>query len=219
MLGTISDEKVNNAISKGALKLSDDQIATVSFIFWLCYMAERDLEAVLTEPWDKIAEITKPEVVEAAKKMLDEMVFGVKQTEEELESVLKKIPEEEAKKIRAIISSDYRPRRIAGIDNLEYFTDKILMYQGIFGKNNLAQVLWDIKELRNLISHNQIDGLQYKGKDITLRSTKEALLMDYMGAVTNPDHSNSTIEKKFEFTGEDKEQIRKALEMLGIIGE
>jgi hypothetical protein len=34
MIGSVSEEKLNSAVSKGALKLSDDQINAVSFVFW-----------------------------------------------------------------------------------------------------------------------------------------------------------------------------------------
>jgi len=47
---TVSDDKLNETISKGALKLTDEQIATVSFVFWLVYMAEIDLKDILSKP-------------------------------------------------------------------------------------------------------------------------------------------------------------------------
>jgi len=47
-----SDEsRLNESISKGALKLDDKQIALVSFIFWLCYMAEVDLTKSIIGAW------------------------------------------------------------------------------------------------------------------------------------------------------------------------
>jgi hypothetical protein len=217
IIGTMSEDKIINAISKGALKLSDEQINTVSFIFWLCYLAERDLESVLTKPWELISTTTSPEVITKAKEMLDNIVFGSKKTDKDLENILENLPEEEAKKIRAIITKDYRLRRTSGIDNLEYFTDKILMYEGMFGKNNVVSILWEIKELRNAISHNKIDSLTYNGKDLVLRETKEKILIDYLEAVSEPDHSQKILEDKLELTDEDQAAIRKTLEQLGIV--
>ncbi|MDO9230962.1 MAG: hypothetical protein Q7U36_00565 [bacterium] len=70
IIESVSDEKFNETISKGALKLNDNQIQTVSFIFWLCYMAENDLNDVLKQAWQLSTEITNPEISESDQKIL-----------------------------------------------------------------------------------------------------------------------------------------------------
>ncbi len=76
------------------------------------------------------------------------------------------------------------------VDNLEYFTDKIRLYEGMSGKNNVTGILWKLKKIRDDISHGRIHALAYEGKDLLLRATKEKILMDYLRAVNKPDHSN-----------------------------
>lgn len=70
IMKNVSDEKFNETISKGALQLSDNQIQTASFVFWLCYMAEKDLNDVLRQAWKLSTEITNPEISESDQKIL-----------------------------------------------------------------------------------------------------------------------------------------------------
>ena len=182
MIGSVSDDKLNSAVSKGALKLSDDQINAVSFVFWLCYLAERDIGFVISEPWKKLAEMFGVEAIKPAKKFLSEYVFG-KDKEKDIE-------------------------------NLDFLTEKIRVYQGCYGSNNVTKILWEINRLRNDVSHGRIDALVYEGNSLLLRNVKEKLLMDYMEAVNNPDHSKSPLQEDLKLESSDIEEIKKILSNL-----
>ena len=175
MIGGVSDDKLNSAVSKGALKLSDDQINTVSFVFWLCYLAERDIGFVISESWKKLAEMFGVEAIKPAKKFLTEYVFG-KDKEKDIE-------------------------------NLE----KIRVYQGCHGSNNVTKILWEINRLRNDVSHGRIDALIYAERSLLLREVKEKLLIDYMEAVNNPDHSKPTFRDDLKLDLGYTEEIKKIL--------
>jgi hypothetical protein len=195
IIGATSDDRLNFAISKGHLKLSDDEIGTVSFLFWLCYSAEIDLDAAIKIPWEIISKSTKPEVVRLARERMEQFVFGAPKSDIEFNEILKKIPVDTADQIKRTIKENFDLKRKRGIDGLESLTDKIAFYQAIFGENNVTKVLWEIKRIRNDISHNRIKELTYKDNNLYLRSTKEEILIDYLGATLNPDHSHSPFEK------------------------
>ncbi len=179
MIGGVSDDKLNSAVSKGALKLSDDQINTVSFVFWLCYLAERDIGFVISESWKKLAEMFGVEAIKPAKKFLTEYVFG-KDKEKDIE-------------------------------NLDFLTEKIRVYQGCHGSNNVTKILWEINRLRNDVSHGRIDALIYAERSLLLREVKEKLLIDYMEAVNNPDHSKPTFRDDLKLDLGYTEEIKKIL--------
>ena len=65
------------------------------------------------------------------------------------------------------------------IDNLEYFRDKIKLYIFAKGKNKLSKLLWEINNIRNDLSHNRIDSLEFNNKSLFLKETKKELLLDY----------------------------------------
>ena len=69
-----SDEQLNDAISRGALKLTDVQIATVSFVFWLVYMAEIDLHHVMSSAWKESGSMFSDDINKVAKEMLQKYV-------------------------------------------------------------------------------------------------------------------------------------------------
>ncbi len=202
----VSEDMLNTAISKGALHLKDDQVATVSFVFWICFLAERDLEFSISEPWRKLSATIIPDVVEEAKRQLNEHVFG-KRKFKPVEEYLKELPTELATNIRGSIAEGYQEKRIKEIDNLPYFADKIQLYEGMFSHNNVASVLWKINSIRNDVSHNRIDTLKYEEVSLYLRQAKEKLLTDYLSAVGNPDHSESSLRKKLNFSPEEEESL------------
>lgn len=187
-----SEERLNNAISKGALHLSDEQVDTVSFVFWLCYLAERDLEAVIKNPLAQLEKTTLPEILAETKRKINELAFG-KNESLSLEDCLKDISPEVAEKIRATIKERYQEKRTVNIDNLLYFADKIKLYEGLFGHNNVASVLWKINDVRKDLSHLRVDELTYEGASFSLRNTKEKAFGDYLTAVGNPDTSKSPL--------------------------
>lgn len=195
MVSTASDDKLNATISKGHLKLSDDEVGTISFLFWLCYSAEIDLDSAIQIPWKIVSESTQPEIVKLAKERLEKFAFGTPKSDMELNETLKNMSTNVADQIKRTIKENFDLKRKRGIDSLESLTDKIAFYQAIFGENNVTEVLWEIKRIRNDISHNRIKELIYKGNNLYLRSTKEEILIDYLSATLNPDHSHSPFEK------------------------
>lgn len=190
MAKEVPEERLNQAISKGALHLSDEQVDTVSFVFWFCYLAEKDLEAVIKNPLALLEKTTRPEVLAETKRQINEQVFGTTKNPS-LEDCLKDIPNEVAEKIRATVKERYQEKRSVDIDNLPYFADKIRLYEGLFGHNNVALVLWKINDVRKDLSHLRVDELTYEGRSFSLRGTKEKALGDYLTAVRNPDTSKS----------------------------
>jgi len=75
-VGTVSDEKLISTISKGALGLSDGEINTVSFVFWLVYMAETDLEDIITEAWRMAGSAFSEDVKRLATEILQKQYSG-----------------------------------------------------------------------------------------------------------------------------------------------
>ena len=65
------------------------------------------------------------------------------------------------------------------IDNLEYFKDKIKLYIFAKGENSFSKFLWIVNGIRNDLSHNRVDSLKYKEKNLFLKETKAELLIDY----------------------------------------
>lgn len=174
-----TEVQLNETISKGALKLTDEQTGTVSFVFWLVYMAETDLNDVISEAWQLAKKTASPEVQATAKQMLEDMIKG---------------------------------ERKIDIENLEYFVDKIKVYEAMFGKNKHSKLFWKLNDIRNDLSHNRIDGLKYEGLSLSLRSTKEKVLFDYFDTMNETDSSKS----KFwnSFTPEEKKVIEEKFRII-----
>jgi len=59
ILGKMSDEDISKAIFHMAMQYSDETSQTVSFIFWICFMAEQDLNTALQGGW-KLAKDANP---------------------------------------------------------------------------------------------------------------------------------------------------------------
>lgn len=137
----VSDEMFNETISKGALQLSDNQIQTISFVFWLCFMAEKDLKDVINQAWG----LSTLEVRESVQK---------------------------------ILLKEFSKKEDFNINNLEYFADKIRVHS-VICNDGLTKLLWKLNGLRNDISHNRIDKLEYNGQSLFLREVKEKILLDY----------------------------------------
>jgi hypothetical protein len=153
-----SEDKLNNVVANGILGLSDEEINTVSFIFWFCYLVETDLNDVLTNCWKEALNKYNKNIQDEAVKIIKEKVFKDKNK---------------------------------NIDNLEYFSDKIKFYIFSKGKNGLSKLLWKVNDIRNNLSHNRIDELEYKNRSLYLKETKKELLIDYF-----------TLMKKDEFVFE-----------------
>lgn len=180
-----SEERLNEIISKGTLKLTDEQIATVSFGFWMVYMAEIDLNDSLRKAW-KLAKSQFPENVQKiAEQKLSEMI-------------------NESKITCPTCGTRYSVREI-NINDPEYFSDKIKIFQASFGKTKLVKLLWQLNDIRNNLSHNRIDRLEYDGFPLSQRGTKEKLICDYIRMNGSIDSSESEIWNKL--SDEDKQHI------------
>ncbi|MES2930999.1 MAG: hypothetical protein V4665_04440 [Patescibacteria group bacterium] len=200
-----TDQELVDALSKGVLKLSQPEIETVSFIFFLSHIAERDMDHVLTSPWKVLAQIGTPEQIKIAKGILNAHMTKNKFTEPPLEEVLKEIPSGQAEKIRAVVENRYRDKSSLNIDKLETFGDKILAYEAIKSKNNVSRILWQLKQLRDDISHGRIKELTYEKQSLMKREVKEKLFFDYMSAVSEPEHEKSGLEEALGATWSEEE--------------
>lgn len=52
VLKTSTDIELQEAITKGALMLNDTQITTVSFVFWLIYSVEMNMDEAIKSAWE-----------------------------------------------------------------------------------------------------------------------------------------------------------------------
>jgi len=154
----VSDQQINETISKGALKMNNEQIATVSFVFWLVYMAETDLNKILNES---------------------------------LTTTMSTLSSEVTKKVEEILKEEIKGKKEIDINNPECFSDKTKIYEAMFGKTERTKLLWKLNDIRNDLSHNRINNLKYDGQLISLRKTKEKILIDYFETALQTDFSKS----------------------------
>ena len=141
-----TDADMATMFSQAALGLSDGQVNTVSFCFWLVYMAETDLNDVIQESWVNAISGLSPEITEAAITALNEGVRGEK---------------------------------ILTPDNLEYFSEKIKLYECLFGDDSRTKLFWKLNTLRNNLSHNRINELMYNDRSLADLDVKKELAIDY----------------------------------------
>lgn len=146
-----SDKTLSEVIAKGSLRLNDNQVETISFVFWLCFMAENDLNDILKSSWAKVISKHSPEIQEA-------------------------VLEEFKRKISS--------KKEIDMNNLEYFIEKIKIHEAAKGKNKFTKILWKLNDIRNDLSHNRIDKLEYNNKSLYLREVKEEILIDYFQAMS-----------------------------------
>ena len=193
IMKNVPDDRFNEGISKGALKLSDEQVATVSFIFWITYMAEKDLGDVISTPWALIKKYAENNgEISSTKDALNKML-GWAESETKLEDVISDLEPRKQAEILKSVKENYRPKRKPGIENLEYFIDKIRIHEAFFGDNERTKLYWKLNGLRNKISHGDIEGFGYNEQDLTQRPTREALLMDYLRTGVESDTSKSKL--------------------------
>lgn len=163
MLGDKTNADMAEMFSKGALKLSDEQINTVSFCFWLVYMVETDLNEVIQEAWNIAVANESESMIEAVKKILQNGIRGEKEIDP---------------------------------DNLEYFVDKIKIYESFYGKDNRTILFWKLNTIRNNLFHNRIDILSYNDKNLSELDVKKELAMDYFRtAIEEKDWTQSSLYK------------------------
>ncbi len=214
MATKVSDEMLDKAFLKGGLKLTDEQISTLEFVFGLCYMAERDLGDVLAKPWEVLPEKYPPEVLRRAKEVINDFLNKQINKTQELEAALAGIGIENANQIRRVIKGRYNKKPLMNIDYLFTFGEKIFYYEQMYFENNVVIVLRKIKAIRNNLSHVKIDELTYDGESLMLRKTKEKILGDYFDAVSNADVSKSNFNDNVEFTNDEDPRVIEILKQL-----
>lgn len=144
LLNTTTDDKFNRLIPRAFLGLDDNQIETVSFVFWLCYLVETKMEEFIKE------------AVSPYKTLLTEDVRNVLKDEHKVD-----------------------------FGKLDYFADKIKIYEATVGKNEFSKILWEINDIRNDVSHNRTLAIKYKKEDLFLRDTKERLFLDLVSSMVD----------------------------------
>ncbi|KKK80295.1 hypothetical protein LCGC14_2824900 [marine sediment metagenome] len=174
-----SNNDLARIISDAALQLDEEQTNAVSFVFWLSFMTEHDLDQVLCEAW-KAAKQYGPcgeEVVKIIKEK-----HGI--------DVAKIDPDD----------PDYDPMIIS-------FGNRIKIYEDMFGTNSHVKLFRKIKGLRNDISHGRIDKLEYKNLDLRTKEGKQEILIDYFEIMTQKDSGSSLVFQQMS-EGE-KEEVEK----------
>ena len=174
-----SNEELAGIISDAALHLDKEQTDMVSFIFWLSFMTEYDLDQVLCEAW-KMA----------------------KKYSSSSEEVIKIIKEKHGIDVTKIDPDDpdYDPMSIN-------FGDRIKIYEDMFGTNSHVELFRKIKRLRNDISHGRIDKLEYQGLDLRNKEGKQKILIDYFDIMTQEDFGESPILK--DMSKEERSEVEK----------
>jgi len=171
LLNESTDEQLNSMIPKGALKLSEEHITMVSFVFWLVYLAETDLNDSLVRAWKTSGPKFSPEVQMMAEEKLQELL---------------------AAPACSACGTPGLGRKI-NIAEPKYFSDKIRLHQALMGKTGRTRLSWKLNDLRNQLGHTRIDDLSYGGISLTLRETKLKILSDYFDTVYEVDVSKADI--------------------------
>lgn len=183
-----TDERFNDTLTKAVLHLTDSQIEAVSFVFWLVYIAETDLNEIINAAW-KLAtsQQADPAAQKIAEAEIKNMLMGEKKFKDNLEEVVSTIEESVRTEILGIVQDHYQSKRDIDIGHLDYFIDKIRVIEGLSGKTSLVKLLWKLNDLRNKISHGEIDALEYERENLQNRPAREHLLLDFLSATMSAD--------------------------------
>lgn len=204
----VSDDLLNKSFLKGGLKLSDEEVNTLSFAYGLCYLAERDIGEMIPSVLETLTKSEPPEVVERLKTILNEYLNREVAQVPELEDALKDVDQGKANEIRRVVRGRYDRKPTIKVEKLRTFGEKIFAYEQLFFENNVVQVLREIKKVRNDISHvSTIEELSYKGESLMLRKTKEKALIEYFEAVFNPDHSHSDFQTNVKLAEDEDPRV------------
>ena len=181
-LETFASVDFNLFIPKTMLGLSHEEIYTIQFAFWFCYVVEHDLNTALQQ--------------------------GLRN----MESVMGKTPEEVANFIKEgfeirwerVDPDDpkYDPESIT-------FNDRIDIVEKIRGRSDHTRFLRKIKKLRNDISHGRIYRLTYEGQDLSNNDTKKQLLFDYLKQLLGMENMESEGGMINKLTKEENARVEK----------
>lgn len=181
-LKKFSNEDFNDFIPMQMLGLSKEETLTVQAIFWFCHMVERDLDNVLRFAFRQV-----------------ELIEG--KTPDE---VLKYISDTYQVEFHKVDPNDdsYDPRSVT-------FGQRISFVEKMQGKNKHIKFLWEVKNLRDDLSHLRIQDLNYKGKSLLDNEVKIELFQDYYLTTRNIEGQESKGGIVNGFSDEQKELINK----------
>lgn len=191
----IPDSKLNQTFA-GALNLTEQQQETASFAFWLCYMAESDLERIIKAAWEHSSKFFTAEVNNGSEKIIFDKLKGYRLDDADFSEVLNKIGSlgnVEKALLLNFVSGNYKPKPKFNINDLPFFADKIRVYEALFGDTKRNKLLWKINDIRNDLSHCRVDSLKYEKESLYLRATKERVIEDYFRTILEDDRSKSEI--------------------------
>ena len=184
VLKLATDKQLAQIISHGVLKLTDAEVDTISFVFWIIHIAERDLYELMVIAWN------------STKNKLSTDVATIQYIRENYKIKNEIIDPTDPK---------YSPNDIT-------FTDRVDIYQKICGSTKLTKLLWELKDIRNDLSHGRVKNLKYNGESLYLRETKEKILLDFINSLTNNDWQNAAFWNNL--TEKEKEDMRQKTKQL-----
>jgi hypothetical protein len=148
-----SSEDFSFFVPKAMLNMSLEEIYTVQFAFWFCYIVEKDLDTALQESFRR------------------------------MESVAGKTPVSELRFIKETYGIDFRKvdQTNPKYNSKDItFNDRIDIVEKIRGTSDHSEFLREIKEIRNALSYGRITDIKYKGKSLKDNEVKKNLVKDYI---------------------------------------
>ncbi|MBU1130782.1 hypothetical protein KJ840_01480 [Patescibacteria group bacterium] len=180
-----SEEDFNLFIPKTMLKLSTSQIKTIQFVFWFCYIVEKNLDDML------------------------KLAFR------NMEKIEGKTPQEMIEFIKTTYKIDFKkvdPTNPSHDPDALTFNDRIDIVEKIMGISVHTKFLRKVKSLRNNLSHGRIYSLEYEGNSLLNNQVKAKLLEDYIQQAINFDKMESLGGVVNNFSEEQKKSVNKKYE-------
>ena len=152
-LARFSDKDFTNFIPNIMLRFSETERLTVEFVFWFCYVVERDLDTILKQS----AEHTKLILGSISKETDDFLIekYGI-----DLAKIDPTHPDYDAATVT--------------------FGNRIFFVEQLRGKTKHVKFLWKVKKIRDDLSHGRIKDLQYEKENLIEITTKRKMLSDYI---------------------------------------
>lgn len=186
VLSKYTNEDFATLIPKTMLNISDEEKVSIEYVFWFCHIVERDLADVLTGAIKFINE-TKGSMSQELS------AFVLEKYDLKMGKVDPDQPEFDIKKIT--------------------FGDRIYFIQQLRGESEYTKFLWEIKNLRDDISHVRIETLYYKGESVLDKKVKAKMLTDYITFMNKADdESNGGFIATM--TEEEKKEVEEEFERL-----
>lgn len=151
LIDKADESELTKILLSHSLGLNESEVQTVSFCFWLVYMAETDLNDAIKDAWETATENSTDKEKELVLKLLNDQIKG--------------------------------PRKLDPSD-LQYFSDKIMVYQCFYGEDHRTKLFWQLSDIRNDLSHNRVGGLNYEDESLYELTTKKKLVFDYLSTMS-----------------------------------